>query len=301
MDAQAETSKSGFTSVLPESYQGLIRTDESDGTAAVEVAPGFLALRALAGRQNNFQDIQKQGVLPELPDAGSLEFEKPEDVCGNDDRVRITATTSTPWRRICQLRITRADGSGARGTGWLYGPRCVITAGHCVYSHTAGGWAQRIEVIPGLDSPTVPYGSQTSTDLRSVAGWTTNADPNDRVLYDYGAIILPNDTFGRTLGYFGAEVLSDGALSNLLVNTAGYPGDKPYGTLWFNSGTITQVQARRLLYLLDTYGGQSGSCVWRLSENVRRCVGIHGYGGCPNKAVRVIQSVFDRMNAWRAL
>jgi V8-like Glu-specific endopeptidase len=75
-----------------------------------------------------------------------------EVVIGRDDRVQITNTTAYPWRTICSLIITARDGSRWIGTGWLVGPRTVITAGHCVYMHKRGGWARSIEVIPGRNA-----------------------------------------------------------------------------------------------------------------------------------------------------
>ena len=111
---------------------------------------------------------------------------------------------------------------------------------------------------------------------------------------------MPN-RIGDTLGFFGFAALSDAELQNLLANTAGYPGDKPFGTQWFNAGAITQVTARRLFYMLDTFGGQSGSAVWRLQNGQRHGVGIHGYGGCPNKALRITGPVFNNMLTWRNL
>jgi V8-like Glu-specific endopeptidase len=85
------------------------------------------------------------------------------------------------------------------------------------------------------------------------------------------------------------------------VNNSGYPGDKPFGTQWFNAGAITQVTNRKIYYMIDTYGGQSGSPVWRFLNGQRHGVGIHAYGGCPNSATRIVKEVFDNMLAWRNL
>lgn len=79
--------------------------------------------------------------LLSLPPAETLAYEEPETVCGSDDRVQISPATAVPWRWNCELIITMANGSTARGTGWLIGPRTVMTAGHVVYSAAAGGWA----------------------------------------------------------------------------------------------------------------------------------------------------------------
>jgi len=158
-------------------------------------------------------------------------------------------------RWIGKLFITFPDNAQFVGTGWFIGPRTVMTAGHCVFSKANGGWAKSIEVVPGMDGTNRPYGSQVGTSFRSVQGWTQNSNPE----YDYGAIILPNCTLGNKVGWFGFASLSDTSLKNLLVNTSGYPADKPYGTQWFNAGQVTQVNIRKIYYMIDTIGGQSGS------------------------------------------
>ena len=245
------------------------------------------------------ESIDVDDDLEALPRSCDLEYadEEPESVCGSDGRQRITQTSRIPWRMICQLIITRADDRRSRCTGWFIGPRTLMTAGHCVFSHSAGGWAKEIEVIPGMNASQRPFGSAVGRSFRSVRGWTADRKPE----YDYGAIILPNNTLGNRVGWFGFANLSDGSLRNLLGNNSGYPGDKPFGTQWYNAGRITRVTSRRLFYMFDTAGGQSGSPVWRNKDGKRHAVGIHAYGGCPNKATRINKAVFDNMKAWKAL
>ena len=275
---------------------------EDDG-GELEGVPGFDAGRVFDEEYEGGLFVPPPEDLEDfLQDPGAEEFDVPESVCGRDDRVRIRATTRVPWRWVCQLIITRRDGRRSRCTGWLIAPRTVMTAGHCLYSHAAGGWARRIEVIPGMDANHRPFGSQVGTSFRSVVGWTRDRNPN----YDYGAIILPRQPCRfRALGNFGFASYSSSRLRGLLVNNSGYPGDKPFGTQWFNAGRITRVTSRRLFYLLDTFGGQSGSPVWALQKIGGRwqriAVGIHGYGGCPNKSVRIIRPVFNNMMSWRQL
>jgi glutamyl endopeptidase len=272
-------------------------TNGFEGVAAgIETVEGF-DLTPATQEALLSEEVEISKEMAALPPAEDLTYEKPETVCGVDNRVRISPATTIPWRWCCELLITYPNNAGARGTGWFIGPKTVMTAGHVVYSAGNGGWARRIEVIPGMDGASRPYGSQVGTSFRSVSGWTSSGNPE----YDYGAIILPNNTLGNTVGWFGFANLSDVQLQNLFVNTAGYPGDKPFGTLWFNAGAITQVTARRLLYMVDTAGGQSGSAVWRYLNGQRHAVGIHGYGGCPNKAVRIVAPVYNNMLAWKAL
>lgn len=222
----------------------------------------------------------------------------PEVVIGEDDRVRINNTTTYPWRTICSLLITAKDGSRWIGTGWLVGPRTVITAGHVVYIHNRGGWVKSIEVIPGRNGASRPYGSCVATNFRSVKGWTKN----NKRSHDYGAIILPKDCrFGDRVGYFGYANLNLTSLLNLKVNLSGYPGDKETGTQWWHARRVKLVTARTLVYNIDTAGGQSGSPVWRLKDGKRHVVGIHTNGASSgNSATRITKPVFDNIKKWKA-
>jgi glutamyl endopeptidase len=264
---------------------------------AIEAVSGFDPARALQegiDGQTNVTDTVSD-ALANLPDAAEAVYLQPETVCGADDRVRISPATAIPWRWICKLFITFPNNAQYVGTGWFVGGRTVITAGHCVYSKPNGGWAKSIEVVPGMDGTSRPYGSQVGTSFRSVNGWINDAKPD----FDYGAIILPNCSLGNRVGWFGFASLSDSSLNNLLVNTSGYPADKPYGTQWFNAGRITRVTDRKVYYMIDTIGGQSGSPVWRYLNGERHVIGIHAYGGCPNSATRINSPVFNNIMAWR--
>ena len=222
-----------------------------------------------------------------------------ETIIGTDDRVRIQNTNQIPWRRICALRITFSTGAVYRGTGFLIGPRAVATAGHCVYLHNQGGWARKIEVIPGSNGPTKPYGSVESSQLRSVGGWVNSRRPES----DYGCVVLEQGAFGgHNLGSFGVGALSPQDLVAKPAVLAGYPGDKPFAELWGMARKIKTVGPLTLGYDIDTVGGQSGAPVYIKRNGSRTVVGIHNYGSSSgNSATRVTQQVAQRLIAWSRL
>lgn len=279
--------------VQPEVIQEMVLEDNQGSIGELESVEGFDETRAAN------EGVSTHILTSDLTSLTEMHPEEygPETVCGSDDRVRTSPATAVPWRWIAQLIITFPNGARSRCTGWFIGPRAVMTAGHCVFSRGNGGWARSIEVIPGMDAASRPFGSQIGTSFRSVTGWVNSSDPN----VDYGAIILPNATLGNRVGWFGFAALNDASLQNLFVNNSGYPGDKPFGTEWFNGGRVTSVASRKLYYMVDTFGGQSGSPVWRFLDGQRHAVGVHAYGGCPNSATRITTEVFNNMQAWKAL
>jgi glutamyl endopeptidase len=273
---------------------------QTHGGGELEEVEGFDINNAMIKGIGSAESVAIDQELWTLPRSCDLEYgDQPESVCGEDDRVHMTTVSRIPWRMICQLIVTRADGRKSRCTGWFISPRTVMTAGHCVYSHSGtGGWAQSIEVIPGMNERLKPFSSATGTSFRSVKGWTGNRQPT----HDYGCIILSKSSpLGKKTGWFGFTKLSDSKLKNLLANNSGYPGDKPFGTQWFNAGRIGDVSSRRFEYMLDSAGGQSGSPTWRFSNGKRHAIGIHAYGGCPNKSTRINSPVFNNMQKWKRL
>jgi glutamyl endopeptidase len=220
-----------------------------------------------------------------------------EVIIGTDDRVRINPTTAFPWRAICALKITAADGSRWIGTGWFVSARTVITAGHCVYIHDRGGWVRSVEVIPAANGALRPFGSATTSTVRSVNGWTNSRNSD----FDYGAIILPqNSRLGDRTGWFGLAVKDDAFLSSATLNLSGYPGDKGGNEQWFMSRRAKSLTGRRIVYDIDTMGGQSGAPVWYLLNGQRYAVGVHTNGhSSGNSATRIVTPVFNNLVAWK--
>ena len=268
----------------------------SDGSEAV---PGF---KLRAAESALMAETFKAPDTSKLQDIGVASFGAAiETVHGPDDRVKINATNTYPWRVHASLLITAADNSQWIGTGWFISPRTLITAGHVVHIKGSGvpgrdGWVKRIQVMPGRNGASLPYGSVTSTTFRSVTGWTGSGNQE----FDYGAIILPTP-LGNSTGWLGYGNYADADLLASVGNISGYPGDKPSGTQWYDARRIAAVTARKVHYDIDTAGGQSGSAVYRIVNGGRYAVAIHAYGGATtNSGTRINAAVFANLNGWKA-
>ena len=270
---------------------------EATESSTLEVASP--ATTASAGVQSGGGDAHGRESAPIDAYFASFKEKELENIIGTDDRTRISPTTSYPWRAICALRIRTKTGKNYVGTGWLISPRTVITAGHCVYMHDEGGWAQSIEVIPAMNGALRPYGSGVSATFRSVTGWTNDRNRD----FDYGAIILPSAYRpGSTVGTFGFATRNDSTIMSLTLNLSGYPADKGADTQWFMSRKPKAVSARVITYDIDTMGGQSGSPVWFLQDGNRYAIGIHTNGSnSGNSATRIVQDVYNNLVNWKAL
>jgi glutamyl endopeptidase len=281
--SDAPSAGAGDTEAVPPS-NGL------EGVAAVAAA-SFEAVAVAP----NLEGLRPIGEATYGPVSGA------ESIILPDNRIQIHNTGDYPWRVHASLRITARDGSQWIGTGWFIGPHTLATAGHVVFIKNSGvpgrdGWVQSIQVMPGRNGASLPYGSVTTSDLRTVTGWATNGDPE----YDYGAIILPTD-LGSTTGWFGIGAYTDATLLASDVNISGYPGDKPAGTQWYHWNKVGSVGPRKVFYQVDTFGGQSGSAVYRIADGGRYGVAVHTYGGSSsNSGTRITKPVFDNFVAWKA-
>lgn len=224
-----------------------------------------------------------------------------ESVIGTDSRIKVTGTTTYPYRAIAYLYVVFPNNAAGSCTGWLIGANTLATAGHCVYSKGNGGWAKSIKVYPGANGSYAPYGYTTAKRLYSVYGWTSTSNWE----YDYGAI-KTYSAIGNTVGWFGFRWQSSNTFSGAYT-VSGYPGDKPYRTQWRMNGYVyTFGYARKLWYQMDTAGGQSGSPIYHVySSTCCYGVGIHAYGASYinsnyyNSGTRITQAVFNNLLNWK--
>jgi V8-like Glu-specific endopeptidase len=187
-----------------------------------------------------------------------------------DDRVPVGDVSAWPFRAICALRIRSTSGQQ---------------------------YAEEIEVIPGLAGADRPHGSYTTRRLRTVDGWIEHQDPSS----DYGGIVL-DEPVGERVGWFALGALSDAQLMRSWANIAGYPVDREQArALYFHARLLVAAQPTRLIYDIDTFGGQSGSPIWFTTrDGARIVVGLHTNGGLrENSGTRLTGDVLANLRAWQ--
>ncbi len=219
-----------------------------------------------------------------------------EVVIGPDQRVRVTNTTSWPWRVQGHIIITFPNNQVYIGSGTLVNRHHVLTAGHCVYSTADGGWAKSVAFEAARNDGSRPYGIVYATRLLSVTGWTNDHNED----YDMGMLVLGSDV-GAQAGWFGVITGPDSLLQNYRVNVSGYPGDKGGAQLWTMADVVKSVSAERIGYEIDTAGGQSGSGVWSTwaGQVGEKVAAIHTTGSSSgNGGTRISRPKFDRIVNW---
>ena len=208
-----------------------------------------------------------------------------EQVFPPDQRTRVQATTTAPFRSVVDIDV------GCSGT--LIGPHHVLTAGHCVYDRADRTYYRDLGLSPAENGGKRPFGR---------VGWKTalvSSGYIDKGLsrFDFAVIVLKQDVGRRagTLAY-GQRTLSHGSAISIL----GYPGDKPAGTMWRSSCALISTSSTQLYYPCDTAPGSSGSPVIVGSGKTAFVVGVHtlAYSGKYNAGTRLSAVDTDVVRQW---
>ncbi len=262
--------------------------------------PGTATDQALVGRGGGIHKLQgiSAGERPEtLTYLDRTTGRDPQVVIGPDSRVQITDTTQDPYKKIVSIWAGDLDtGQGFGCTGTFIGARVIMTAAHCVWFPEYNGYPPYLEVVPGRNVDQEPFGFSVGDNLWVPQGWIdANGDINAGGDFDYALIVLDDATLGNTVGTMTIGVLDDAALMAPDFNptTAGYPGDKPDGTMWAgNEPSFTDVGPTILEHEIDSFQGQSGSAVWRGADQL--IVGIESFDtDTINGTRRITQDIVD--------
>ncbi len=250
-------------------------------------------------KEFNLQIEEYEGLLDKDYGLTVLDTIKSSYVFPPDDREKVTSTSSFPWRTICKLYITAQNGSLYIGSGAIIDNFHVLTCGHCVYLHDAGGWVNEIKVVPGKNGDNEPFGHAYVSYMRSYIGWTQD----EMVEHDWAVLTLDR-SIGDFTGWMGRQTAdSSSSIYTGILNTAGYPGDLDYGKNMYRvSDDGDRADEYNHWFWMDSAGGQSGSPVWRYDGENRYILSILAYGYIngvdANYGTRLNSDKYDQINTW---
>ncbi len=220
--------------------------------------------------------------------------------------------TDPPFGAIGIIVVTFANGVVEQGTGFLVDPGIVLTAGHVLHS-PAHGPARKVQFTPGCRlSKNVPTQYADARHIRVSPAWRTR---DNSINSDYGAIFLPDRSVYVPCGSFAlAAVAGSFVERHVRLKTtdfmiAGFPAEKPVGTMWLGSGRLRASASAGIRHLIDTTPGQSGAPLFSaIIEPVTRkkiplAVGIHSrqsQGTKANEARRIDAAVIADLRRWAA-
>lgn len=231
-------------------------------------------------------------------------------IIGDDDRQRVPNTRELPYPWICYLEFSSPRGIGMIGTGWLIGPKTVVTAGHCIYSReeydnqgnqVGVGPMKRYRVRAGVNAELGDALAEAGvTDMATTKQWIDQG----MTAYDFGVLYLDKSIGDEDeLGHFSFGTLDQGD-EEALVCVAGYPYDKQVsrnGSMWADVNRVSSITDQQLGYQVDTLGGHSGApVIFADGQGNFTAVGIHNYGGdTENYATRINEQVAAQLQQWK--
>ena len=221
----------------------------------------------------------------------------------------VSSPADWPWRGHVKLLRTFPSGVVSDCSGVLVDPMHVLTAGHCVYTFVSGRctppatscWASSIRVIPAYDNGSTPYGEANYANLLAWTAWTVDEN------YDWDiAMIALNRPVGALTGWYGYGYNNNDTFftGGNTFRSSGYPAEFPYNgeEMYTWAGTFDQVETYGLIHTNYSYGGQSGSGVYRDDSN-RTVYGAlsHGHDAIPETVyTRITQTSFETFGNWIA-
>lgn len=245
-----------------------------------------------------------------------------------DDRIQVSSPKTYPYLAtalvVSYFRVQNQNTGSYEfrvrvGSGFLAGPNLLMTAGHCTFYDASSSFdlnniehneyengvfdpqfANQIKVFAGVDGAE----EKNLDDLYEyyaealVINIHTNYYNYSSSDFDWSAIQLDRN-LGYSTGYYGA--VCDWFEENGDVYSYGYPIEKSY-EMWQSSGHLLYNETHRYRYSLYTTNGQSGSPVFKSTNDGHYYVcGIHT-SAYPNYTcgIRIDSFIINYINSYQA-
>ncbi|MDC0349277.1 trypsin-like serine protease [Alphaproteobacteria bacterium] len=269
-----------------EGHQALIPADKGDG--AVKVGAREYEEVGLVSQKFSVGSASKTaGKLV----AENYVAEAPHKIIGR------TEIRGDPYKSVVKLEMVVLGEEDIvlrtyLGSGVLIGGKYVLTAAHNLFFRQYKTGPSAIRVFLGRTGDHA--GHETQADQFIVHPAYVLKEDDSYKEFDVGLIVL-EESIGDTVGWLPYVTLGPDMLLGKVLSVVGYPammhtepeeeGVKPSfqmlngHTMYEMLGKSTRLTSRQLFYLINTYGGHSGSPILKFGPEGHVVCGIHTYGG----------------------